>query len=58
MKVKENQAKEELQNKLEQLLQERELVEEECDYKKDIESEIKHLERILTVSQDIEKKMR
>ena len=52
----ENRAKQKLQDKLDELLQIREL-EEPDDYKKYVESEINHLERILAVSQDIEKKM-
>ncbi len=57
LRIKELQAKEELSNKLEQLLQEREFV-ESGDYKKYVESEISHLEKILTVSQDGKNKMR
>lgn len=53
----ENRAKQELQDKLDGLLQIRELA-ESGDYKKQVESEINHLKRILAVSQDIEKKMR
>ena len=57
LRIRENKSKEKMHNKLEQLLQQRELI-EESDYKKYIESEINHLERILKISQDIEKKKR
>lgn len=57
MRLGENRAKENLHNKLEQLLQEREFC-EPGDYKNSIEDEISHIQKIIFGSQDIEKKIR
>lgn len=57
LRIRESIAKEKLRSKLEQLLQERELV-ESGDYKDYIEAEISHLQKILVVSEDVEKKTR
>lgn len=56
LRYSENKAKQKLQDKLDELLKIRELEDLEGDYIKYVESEISHLEKILTVSQEIEKK--
>ncbi len=61
LRLSENKAKEALKEHLDELLQTRELLnaepEESGNYRNYVESEIKHLEKIVAGSQDIEKKM-